>query len=93
MPSWAKLIDSSHGRAKEPSSGKQFRGGKFCTGCGSRIYEIYAIVYGNFRCEACFELDVKLSRMRESYPKNDKAKKRKANFARKRGMKQRESRW
>ena len=94
MPSpWTKLVDSSHGRAKEPSSGKQARGGRFCMGCGSRIYESYTIVDGKFKCEECFELDTKLARMRTGAPRNDKEAKRRANLARKRGMKQRESRW
>jgi hypothetical protein len=91
MPSWSRLIDSSHGRAKEPPSGKQARGGRFCTGCGSRIYENYAIVNGKFRCEECFELDVKLIRMRETFPKSNKEAKRRTNIARKLGMRQRGS--
>lgn len=93
MPSWSRLVDSSHGKAKEPPLGKQARGGRFCTGCGSRLYENYSIVDGKFRCEECLELDVKLARIREAYPKNDKEKQRKANLARKRGIKQRETRW
>ena len=92
MPLWTRLVDSSHGRAKEPSSG-QARGGRFCTGCESRIYENYAIVNGKFRCEECFELDVQLARIRDTFPKNNKDAKRRENVARKLGMKQRGSRW
>ena len=90
---WTKLVDSSHGRAKGPPSGKKFHGGKFCTECGSRLYENYVIINGKFKCEECFELDVRLARMRAEAPRDDKEAKRRANLARKRGMKQRESRW
>jgi hypothetical protein len=91
MPLWTKLVDSSHGRAKEPPLGGHARGGRFCTGCHGRIRENYVIVNGKFRCEECFELDVQLARIRETFPKNNKDAKRRENIARKLGMRQRGS--